>query len=141
VLEVWIAARTDETTSTSVCLLRLNNDSGANYAYQILQGTGGSSSASFTSAQTSLPVYMPGASATASKAGAQAISIPDFSGTTFHKQAISTEALAIPTDSRAINWAFDWANTAAITRLSIAAPGSQKFKIGSQLLIYKRLAS
>lgn len=142
-LEVFIAARTDEAAARSSVNITVNNDTGANYDQVFVAGINATASAANVLAQNNWAVTVHGSSGGASYAGAISLWLPDFSGTAFFK--IATLLNATPDSTAANNEArtraLGWRSTAAITRLAIAAPGASKLKVGSQLLIYKRLAA
>jgi hypothetical protein len=142
-LEIWISARTDDAGATSTLSLTVNNDGGANYDNQTVTGTNTTASASNSVAQTNWAAICHGSGGTANYAGAIRISIPNFSGTTFFKVA---EMNTLRLDGTAGNNTAQsrgggWRSTSAITRFAVSAAGGQKLKVGSEILIYKRLAS
>ncbi len=139
-LEVFVMGRTDDSSTSGVVSINLNNDTGSNYEYQFVRGSASSASAANASAQAKWVALLAAASDTAGVAGALAMVIPTYAGTTFRKIATLTE---VGTDSIATArlWALAWNSTSAITRLKLSAAAGQKLKVGTQLLIYKRLAS
>ncbi len=142
-LEIFICARTDSASASTSLLMTLNNDTGSNYDRQLLRGNNTSASATPSLAQTSWNLAVHGSGGSASYPSALRITIPNFTGTTFFKQA---EATVGSQDATAGNNVMDvygigYRSTSAITRLKIIGFGTDKFKVGSQLLIYKRRSS
>ncbi len=146
VLEVWFIGRTDETTTRPNFAVTLNNDTGANYnasVMSVVNTTFGAAQRAADNNWSLAALTTQGANATASYPGLMRMSIPNFGGTTFFKVA---EVIAGATDATAANNdvrtdLLTYRSTSAITRLTIACLSTFKFKVGSQLLIYKRLAS
>jgi hypothetical protein len=142
-LEVWLAARTDDATGTGVVTVTVNNDGGSNYDRQLIRGTQTTASASLTNAAAGWATTVHGSGGTASYPGIVTLAIPDFEGTTFNKvgELLSGILDATGGNNDIRSHAIGWRNTAAIDRLAVSAGAGQKLKVGSQLLIYKRLAS
>lgn len=143
VLEVWVSSRTDDTAALATIVVTLNNDGSAVYDRQIVQGVNTVAAAGVAVGQTSWSLDAHGAGGTAGYPATVKLTIPDFAGTTLFKVA---EVAAATPDATAGNnvirlHSAGYRSTSAITRLKIAASAGQKLKIGSQLLIYKRLAS
>lgn len=138
-LKVLLQARGDTAATSIDVRMRCNNDSGANYGSQYVRGIAAAASAAEAASATSAHVgNIAAASATASHAGVGEIWIPNYGGTTFFKgwnsnlgwsQAITTSTIA----AQALQGV--WANTAAITRLTIF-PSAGAFIAGSRLSIY-----
>ncbi len=143
-LEVLIVARTDDAGATSNANVNVNNDSGGTtYDHQQLAGASTTASAATSLAQGAWVLQCHGSGGSASYPMMTRITIPDYAGTVFNKVGEIADGVV---DATAGNnslrmRAIGWRNTAAITRLAVAATAGQKLKVGSQLLIYKRLAS
>lgn len=143
VLEVWMLLRTDNAASGSVVNCTLNNDTGGNYDTE----QGGVANTTFSGgislAAGSWAVNAHGSGGSASYAQAVRITIPGYAGTTFFKTG--DMSLSRPDGTAANNFsaldAIGYRSTSAITRLKIACAGADKLKVGSELIIYKRLAS
>ena len=139
-LEVYLLARTDEAVALSTLTLEVNGDAGANYDRQFLRGSNVTASASIVNASNGWTIATAGASATAGVYGVFRITIPAYAQTTAFKNAEATVSVPDETaaNMRAEVQALGWRSTAAINQLSVAAPGVQKLKAGSRLLIYGR---
>ncbi len=140
VLEVWIVGRMDSAATADNFLITVNNDTGANYDRQTIVGQNTSAIAGANLLRNDWPLTMHGAGGTANYASSIRMSIPGYAGTTFYKIGEVFDAQPDGTaSSGAIQGAYlGWRSTAAITRMKIAAPGSDKFKVGTIILIYKR---
>ncbi len=143
VLEVYILVRTDDAGAFVNLALNVNNDTNAIYDLQVLQGNNATPSATAVLAGTKWLAGVHGDGGSASYASACHLVIPDYAGTTFNKTGTLTAATS---DATAANnemqvLGYGWRSTAAITRLKIAPNSGANLKIGTQLLIYKRLAS
>ena len=141
-LEIWLIARTDDAAASGTINVTLNNDTGSNYDRTVVSGAGTSTPTSGQNTATaSWGLSTHGSGGSASYPGITRISIPDFAGTTFFKMA---EAILAKVDATAGNNSaalngLGYRSTSAITRVAVAASAGQKLKVGSQLLIYKRL--
>lgn len=142
-LEVLATTRTDDAAAIAVMNVILNNDGGGNYDQQFARGNNATASAQALNAQTSWGFITHGSGGRAAVPGVMRLNIPDFAGVVFEKTCEAS--LGVP-DSTAANedlrlFTAGWRSTAAVTRLKIFPAGTAKFKVGSQLLIYKRKAS
>lgn len=143
-LEVYLYARTDEAVVTSSVNLTLNNDTGANYSRQFMAGNNSSSSIGAAASQSNINMQISGASHAANFFSATRIVIPNFTGTVGDKtfEIYNGNPDTTNANQTVYTWAATWASTSAVTRLAIApATGGKNFAVGTQLLIYKRLAS
>ena len=85
-LQIRAYCRTDEAALLSSLGLRLNSDSGSNYAYHLLLGNGSTATASrVASAVRIIPGYCPGSTATANIFGVFVIDILDYASTNKNK--------------------------------------------------------
>ncbi len=143
-LEVWALLRTDEAVALSSVDITLNNDTGGNYDRQSVTGVTSTASAGQQLGNTNWPIFAAGASEAASFFSASRLTIPGFGLTSSYKVA---EYVGGKNDTTSGNNRVDahiltYRSTTAITRLKIIPDTSgKKLKVGSQLLIYKRLAS
>ncbi len=142
-LEVWILARTDDAAAFHDIDVILNNDASSIYDQEAVQGVGAAASTGTQNAAASWPVQVHGSGGSASYAAAVRLTIPGYAATTFWKVA---EGVGGPHDATTGNmiaraYSFGYRSTTAITRLKVAAQSTAKLKVGSKLLIYKRLAS
>ncbi len=141
-LEIWLCARTDEAAVFSQIAVTLNNDTssiydrafdGANNATQ--QASSGNTQANWDFA------YVHGANGSASYPGVLRLSIPNFTGTTFWKVGEATVSMPDATagNQEVGTWTVGYRSTSAVNRFKvIPTTALKKFKVGSQLLIYKR---
>lgn len=114
--------------------VRFNADSGANYDYQLLTGSGAAASSSGSVGNTFLAIgAVPGASATANFAGSAEMIVPRYADTTFFKASTadawgaSSPATA---DFRNRRFAGQWRSTSAITSVTVFL-GSGNFVTGT----------
>jgi len=143
VLEVWLTARTDQATPNPLIDMTLNNDSGANYDKQQVSGVSTTASAAAAVGATKWQFFGHGASGSASYAAVTRISFPDYAGTTFNKtgEAVTGQPDATAANQVAQASSLGYRSTSAITRLAVVPDVASNFVVGTQLLIYKRLAS
>ncbi len=144
-LEVYIYSRTDESVPVSQIDITLNNDTSGHYDQRRIQdpGTGTVSGATSIGAANWFPVTA-GASATASVFGYLSLMIPNYAGTVGFKPGRIEGGVPDQTAGNMYwqSWNVGFRSTSAITRLKVVPDTSaKKLKVGSQLLIYKRLAS
>jgi hypothetical protein len=142
-LEIFINGRTDDAGASVFLNVNLNNDAGNNYIHQRVSGSSTTVSATFPAASSAWNLRFHGSGGTAGIPGQIDLRIPNFSGTTFDKQATGFSG---DLDGTAGNAQVDalqigWLSTAAITRLKVSVNSGGNLKVGTQLLIYKRVAS
>lgn len=142
-LEIWMLLRTDNAASGSVVNCTLNNDTGGNYDTNQNGVANTTFSGAVSLAQTSWAVNAHGSGGSASYAQAIRISMPGYADTTFFKTG--DMSLSRPDGTAANNFtaidSIGYRSTSAVTRLKIACAGADKLKVGSKLIIYKRLSS
>jgi hypothetical protein len=109
---------------------RFNSDSGANYSYVLAQGDGSTVSWGSSSSFTGVIGF---ATATATVAALQKLQISDYAATDKHKSVLVRSDRANQLTAMA---AARWANTSAITNITIDSLGSN-FAIGSTFQIYQ----
>lgn len=143
-LEVFFYTKTDDALSGGVnfdCVL--NNDASGIYdEEQFFAGntTLGGATARNRAGWALLSV----GGTTASVFASGQLTIPNYAGTVGYKAGIYSAGIgdAMAANNRADLYGLTYRSTSAVTRLKIAPTTSgKKFKVGSQLLIYKRLAS
>ena len=101
-------------------LIRLNNDSGANYSSRRLVGDGSSASSASESGSTSIyGGQAPAATSTASAFGNTSIYIPNYAGSTAKSLSFETTRETNGTSTFMSLIAGLWSGTAAINRLDI----------------------
>ncbi len=144
-LEIWFQARTDEAVTRSGLIVTLNNDGSSIYDLQYNESVNVSLGGGHVLASAGWNAFaVHGASASAGEAGVIELRIPNFAGTTFNKHGWGSSLVASQTAATALIdvYSLQYRSTSAITRFAvIPATSAKKFKVGSQLLIYKRLAS
>lgn len=144
VLEVWMYLRTDEAIVTSLVDITLNNDTSNVYVRETLNGANASAVAGYVAARANWQLGALGASGTANYFSGHQLVIPNYNGTVGFKNARATadKAEASGANSEAGVHALQYLSASAITRLKIIPDTAAKnFKVGSELLIFKRLAA
>lgn len=144
-LVVVIRGRGTAAATAVNVLVRLNNDSGANYDAQRLQGNNATANSNATVGNTDLfagtYLAIPASTATADVAGSLHVEIYDYKGTTFQKSAHAlndhktSAAAANLLTVTASGW---WRNTAAVTRVDVIL-SSGNFVSGSVVSLYGRM--
>lgn len=137
VLRVYFTGRTDVANTLSTLLIRVNNDSGANYDSENDILINATRSDTPLAAQTSWNAYAAGGNSDANRAGSFVLEIPHYADTTFYKTGIitngSSPATAAQTAVRVEHCT--WRSTTAITRLAVSL-ASGNLKAGSRLTIF-----
>ena len=146
-LEVVIYARSDNTTTVETLNTYFNNDStAANYIggfMRVIHGTvtGGSNSTS----PSGVVGQVAGSGAAANVFGQMNITVANYANTSGYKTANTQSGNPDQTDVNVpyvFFASYCWKSTAAISRIAISpAAVGKKFKVGTELLVYKRLAS
>ena len=140
-LEVRIRGRGTKPAAVNVDIrMRFNNDSGANYDSESLQGSGATPVAFGSLAQTSAYVgNLAAATAPANVGDAIIIAIPDYRGTIFQKVALYRATLKAGTSVVANLFTEAgsnfWRSTAAINRVDIF-PSANAFVDGTVVSLY-----
>lgn len=127
----------------AVPAIRFNNDSGANYDHRVLWsgGTTGNASAAavFADTQIAPDVNVTGDSAPAGRATKMEMLIPNYDGTTFHKNC-SFKLGAPNVSSGAGYWQQEgealWRSTSAITRITVTCGAGANWMTGSRITIF-----
>lgn len=143
-LEIYMLIRTDEAVTSSTTNVTLNNDGGANYDSQRVTGNNVTASAANALAGTSWQFGLDGASSAANYFSMLSLTIPAYAATVAYKRGAMQETKGDSTAANDVTGqrTLTYRSTGAITRLAIAPnTAGKKLKVGSQLLIYKRLAS
>lgn len=112
------------------------NGSGSSYSSKLVYGNGTSALSSTGSSTYFDNLIQPGASSTANTFGSTEIYIPNYTGST--NKYFSAESLSENNGTTAwtIFAAGLWSNTAAITSVTITAPGSGSFITNSSAYLY-----
>lgn len=138
-LKLMITARGDTAAANTTCNIQFNNDSGANYDFEVLDVYATSVAAGESFAATSGQIgYPPAATATADYASDITVDILNYTGTTFNKNANAVGEWQYGTATANRRWAFQttgWRSTAAINRITVLC-GTGNFIAGSRLTIY-----
>lgn len=138
-LRLFLDARGDAAATAVSLSLRLNNDSGTNYDWQLTAGVAAAASAQEAVAATSIfSGDVAAATAPAGVSGGCYIDIPNYAGATFNKRVLILSGNKTGIASGNFNARFVagfWRNTAAITRLTVT-PGSGNFAAGSRVVLY-----
>jgi hypothetical protein len=141
ILEVLILTRTDDAAAESQALITLNNDTGANYDNQVLSGNNVTASANVGNATANWSFQVHGAGGSAGYPGLIWLVFPAYAQTTFNKVAVSMggQPDATAGNQRVKPAIVGWRNTAAISRLKVAAGGgAANLLAGSRLTILGR---
>jgi hypothetical protein len=135
-LQVRVAGRTTRAATGANIVFRLNGDTGSNYNWHLLVGTG-SSVLSLASASTNLMLgaWVAGASTTASAFGAGVIDILDAYSATKNKTIRSLNGLAGGETNIRLSSGL-WRNTNAVTSVTIFDGDSANLVTGSRFSIY-----
>lgn len=138
ILVIDALLRDDDAAAVSFFTLILNNDAGANYDSQRLEGSAAAASASTTLAANSWTLRCHGAGGTANYASATRVIIPGYGGTTFAKVAHALCALpdGIAGNNAADCHALGYRSTSAISRVKVTVAGAGTvLKTGSMLVV------
>lgn len=141
VLEIFMVAKTDDAAATAGLNLNFNNDTGAKYDRQTVAGTNATAAAAQSAAQTAYALGAVGSGAGGSYPMAYTFVIPNYGATTFHKigHQIDTRFDTATAGNCFIRVStIGFRDTAAISRVKVAAQGAAKLKVGSRLTIYGR---
>lgn len=138
-LRFLLDARGTKAATSDSCLLRLNNDSGANYDYQVIAANATTVFGLEGLAQTSIFLGdIPAASATAGRSATIEAVIDNYTGTVFDKNVRAQVGLARATTTTNVfsesNYGL-WRSTAAVTRITVF-PASNNFLAGSRLTLW-----
>jgi hypothetical protein len=115
--------------STETVMLRFNGDSGTNYSFTYLIGTGSSA----ISGRASSVSFAVGGSAIATDAGTNLIQIMNYSNSTTYKTIIDRRGGGNYYTFADVSL---WRSTAAITSLTLQPENSQSFASGSVFTLY-----
>jgi hypothetical protein len=122
----------------AVCSLTFNNSGGTAYSNRRLVGTPTAAVSFSDSSQASFQVIVNGTASTASTFGQFALYVPNYAGAS-NKSAsgdlVQESNSAANSEALNIAYAYLWANTAAIDRITLTA-GSGNFVSGSSAFLY-----
>ena len=131
------SARCDYAYIFDGLVLQLNSDTGANYSYTILRGSGSAGSSASGSAQTTARVgYVDGSTSTANTFNSGEIYIPSYLSS--NKKPFGTFALQEDNASAAYMEANAnlWQGTSAITSITLKTGNAANFVSGSSFYLY-----
>lgn len=110
--------------ATDTLVVRFNADDGANYSYQLYYNSGGGKGAATSSSQTSGAVgIVLAAGAAANHFGGFTVHVHHHAGTTFNKTYVTQSAAATGSGLYFYRYGGLWANSAAITSITLFALG------------------
>lgn len=122
--------------------MTLNADGGANYHRSKMTNTNATVSGTSTSGETDASLTataLPGATDTAGRAGLVIVDLPNYAGTTFHKEWMSrlhSSVSAVAAGQIVGVAGGTWADTSAITRIQIQPSSGSTFVTGSGAWLY-----
>jgi hypothetical protein len=139
-LEIRYSARSTIASASEDMLYQFNGDTAGNYDVELLYNSSATAAASAeVLASTGGNIgNLPGASATANRAGVGTINIYDYRGTTFNKSVTADNGNALGTASGQLTariWTGTWRSTAAITSIRLFI-GSGNYVAGSKFTLY-----
>ncbi len=139
-LEVCWSIRTDDGAALALVNVTVNNDGSSIYDRQTINTNNATTAAGTALAGANWQIQVHGSGGSASYVGVARLLMPNFAGTTFWKTFEVTDGASDATagNNSVQQSILGYRSTSAITRLKVAATGTQKLKVGSQLLIYKR---
>ena len=136
-LQLRIAARISQTSSADFLYLRFNGDSGANYAYHLLEGTGSSVGSSGQSSETQVPLARVAVNYSTDNANifsASVSEILDFSNSSKNTTVRSLSGVSSAFPKIALS-SMLWNSTAAVTSFEVYRP-SFNLLAGSRFSLY-----
>lgn len=142
-LEVWFYGRTDQAVAIGDAVFTFNNDTGSTqYVHERMRAVSNTPTSADNSGAANIDVFCPAANDTANVFGIARITIPNYTGTVGYKSYEITNAMGSTTagQNNWLSFGGTYQSTSAITRLAVANLSTFKFKVGSQLLIYKRVS-
>jgi len=132
-LQVRLISQNDNSASTNA-FLRINSDSGSNYAWHYLSANGSSVSSSAAASQSSV-LFNSQSNGTANAFGSSVIDVLDYSAITKNKTVRIATSRSAPFNNIGL-WSGLWADTSAVTALSFANTNSTSFVAGSRFSLY-----
>lgn len=140
-LRLFMMLRGTTNAATQTTLLRFNNDSGANYDLQTVNGSAATITAAESFTATSLSILSAAASSASVGAGvftAYTIDIPFYSSTSFNKVVVYRLGRKIGTASTNLFTSAPagfWRDSSAINRITIT-PGADNWATGSAITLH-----
>ena len=139
-LQLIGSGRVSDNAASEYVMVQFNSDTAAHYNSQYSSGAGTVASAVSTAGvpQTSVTIAsFPGATAPANQPGSMLAWLPNYSGTTFFKQALSQFGWIAGSSTYAV-WSalVDWMSTAPITSITLTDLGGGMFIPGTTFTLY-----
>lgn len=132
----WLA-RSDRAAAQDFVDIRLNSDTGANYAAHLLYGDGATATSTAYVSNTNVGViFMPGSTATASVFGVGVMDILDYTNTNKYTTTRILGGADINGSGRIVLGSGVWMNTAAVTTLTIITDNASTFSQYSKFALY-----
>lgn len=136
-LQLRMASKTGNASSTATWLLRANNDSGNNYSYHSLYGTGSSVVSTGAGTYSTLGLlYMNANDPGASVFSTNIVDILDYANTNKNKTSRIFGGRAQSVSPQVTLASGAWYNTAAINRLDLVSLDGTPLSIGSRFSLY-----
>lgn len=136
-LTVYVLTRTADAGATAAIQIKLNNDAGANYDYQNVNGSSTTLAAATSLAANNWQLQTHGNGGTASYAGLAVLFIPSYSATTFNKvgtiHGVDVDATAA--SCQIFVACAGWRSTAAISQITVTG-ATANLLAGSRLAVF-----
>jgi hypothetical protein len=124
-LQLRVIQRLTTATTDDQTYAQFNNDSGTNYAYHFIYGTGTTAAAGGTSNANSILAFRStGSSSTANIFGVGIMDILDYANTNKFKTTRTLTGSDQNGSGTLFFWSGLWQNTAAITSIALTTPGT-----------------
>jgi hypothetical protein len=133
---IKISGRTNIVSTDDYALVRFNADSGSNYPYKQLLGSGAAASSNGGTLTGAAAVRVDGSTATASTFGSSDVYIPNYAGSSYKSVSGDGVSENNATSAASSLWAALWNNTAAITSIDIVPGGGTLFVQYSTATLY-----
>ena len=135
--DLLVVASLRNTATNAGVAIRINSDTGANYSYRGLYGTGSSAGSFVAGSNTYAFAVLLGTESTANVFGNTHIYIPNYAGSTNKSLFIESTAENNGTTSYIGDTAALWSNTAAITALRLLSdPGATAANLAANSSAY-----
>ena len=132
-----LARRSTGTTGTDVQYMRINSDSGSNYAFHRLFGDGATASASRSASTSLIACYETGQNGTtANSFGVSIIDIIDYASTTKNKTVRAFFGLDLNGSGSVQLGSGLWMNTNAITQIDLTSDSGGNWTTATQFALY-----
>jgi hypothetical protein len=136
-LQIRITSRNTTAAASRPITLRMNADTGANYAYHYIRGNGFGGVAATTSGQTSMIIGLsPGSTEAANIFAVAMVDILDY-GNTNKTKAVRAFTARYSSESHIEQTGGNWNSTTAITSIEVADRSlSSSFAAGTRISLY-----